>query len=325
MKVFDDAWKRVDLPRGAVATVGNYDGVHRGQRAILDKVVERSRELEVPAAVVTFTPHPAKVLWPERAPRCLTTAAQKERLLSESGIELAFLVRFDAEFAQTPAREFVERFLYDRLDLREIYVGSRFGFGRGREGDLKLLQRLGGDSGQGSHPAWGVDEVTAGGVPISSTRIREAVAIGDVEIAESMLGRPYQIAGTVVHGAGKGHELGWPTINLEHENELIPAHGVYVTLVRFEDGDGELLYRASVANVGVRPTIHEDSPTTVECHLLDFDGDLYGRSVTMEFLERLRGEQVFPSVESLSAQIRKDVAAARMHFTRNRTRAWSVG
>ncbi|MCP4203372.1 MAG: bifunctional riboflavin kinase/FAD synthetase [bacterium] len=325
MKVFDDAWNRKDLPRGAVATVGNYDGVHRGQRAILEKVVARGRELEVPAAVVTFAPHPAKVLWPERAPRCLTTPDQKQRLLSECGIDLAFLVRFDAEFAQTPAREFVERFLHERLDLLEIYVGSRFVFGRGREGDLGLLQRLGGDDDRGSHPAWGVEEVTAGGSPISSTRIREAVATGQVELAASMLGRPYEITGTVVHGSGKGHELGWPTINLEHDNELIPAHGVYVSRVRLEDAGGELVDHRSVANVGVRPTLHENSPPTVECHLLDFDGDLYGRAVRVEFLKRLRGEQVFSSLESLQAQIEKDVSAARRHFTRNRVGKVSVG
>jgi riboflavin kinase/FMN adenylyltransferase len=321
MKIFNDAWNQEDLPRGAVATVGNYDGVHLGQRTILSKVVQRSRALGVPAAVVTFSPHPAKVLWPDQAPRCLTTRAQKERLLSEAGIDVTFFVRFDAEFARTPARDFVVRFLHERLDLREIYVGSRFVFGRGREGDLELLQRLGGDSGMGSHPAWGVAEIALGGAPISSTRIREAVATGHVEIAASMLGRPYEIAGTVVHGARKGHELGWPTINLEHQNELNPAHGVYTALVRGQGAAGQALSYPAVANVGVRPTVHKASPPTVECHLLDFEGDLYGKSMTVEFLERLRGEQRFPSLQALGAQIELDVEAARRYFARGASRA----
>ncbi len=325
MKVFDDAWNRGELPPGAVATIGNYDGVHRGQRAILDKVVERSRKLGVPAAVVTFEPHPAKVLSPEWAPRCLTTPAQKIDLLADSAIDLALVVHFDAELARLPARAFVEQFLHQRLDLREIYVGSRFVFGYGRAGDLALLQRLGNDTGHGAHPAWGMDEVMAGGTPISSTRIREAVATGEVEVAESLLGRPYELVGTVVHGAGLGRELGWPTINLDTENELIPAHGVYVTVVRLEEDDRRVRYLRSVANVGVRPTVHRDSTTTVECHLLDYSGDLYGKPVAVEFLQRLRGERAFPSLEALRAQIERDVATARAHFAESRTRSFSVG
>lgn len=320
MKVYQDAWRRSDLPRGAVATIGNYDGVHRGQREIVDRVVARAGALGCPAAVVTFDPHPTKVLWPARAPRCLTTLAQKEELLARAGIDLLFVVRFDEEFAGTRADEFVTEFLHERLGLREIYVGSQFAFGKGREGNLELLQRLGGDQ----HPAVGVDEITAGGPPISSTRIREAVATGHVQAAEWMLGRPYEITGTVVRGAGKGKELGWPTINVNHDNELIPAHGVYVTLVRISEPDGGVVHRPSVSNVGVRPTVHTASAPTVESHLLDFDGDLYGRTASIEFLERIRGEQMFGSVSDLQEQIKADVVAAREHFDRSQSRALSV-
>lgn len=325
MRVFDDAWNRAELPTGAVATIGNYDGVHRGQRAILEKVVERSRKLEVPAAVVTFEPHPAKVLTPEREPRCLTTPAQKARLLSDCAIDLAFVVHFDAEFSRVEAGDFVEQFLHQRLDLREIYVGSRFVFGHGREGDLALLQRLGTDTGHGAHPAWGVKEVMSGGAPISSTRIREAVSTGHVEVAESLLGRPYELVGTVVRGAGTGRKLGFPTINLDTDNELVPAHGVYVTMVALDEGDGRVRYLPSVTNVGVRPTIHRDSTTTVECHLLDFSDDLYGKTVAIEFLERLRGERTFPSLEALRSQIQRDVVAARTRLAESLTGTFSVG
>ncbi len=320
MKVLEDAWNRADLPRGAVATIGNYDGIHRGQRAILDRVVERALSSSRPSAVVTFAPHPARVLWPDRAPRSLTTPEQKQRLLAEAGIDWLLIVRFDDAFAETPAREFVEKFLHGRLDLREIHVGAGFVFGKGREGDLRLLQELGGDE----HPAHGVQEVEAGGVPISSTRIREAVAMGRVDVAEWMLGRPYEVTGLVSHGAGKGTQLGWPTINLAHDNELLPAHGVYVTMVQVEEGQAPALLRPSVANVGVRPTVHVDSVPTVECHLLDFDGDLYGRRVFVEFLKRLRGERAFPSLELLQEQIESDVGAAKRYFKRTQSETLEV-
>lgn len=319
MKTFDDAWHCDELPRGAVATIGNYDGIHRGQRAILDRVTERARVLECPAAVVTFAPHPARVLFPERAPRRLTTAEQKERLLAAAGLDLLFVVAFDEEFAETSAREFVERFLYRALALREIYVGSGFVFGKGREGNLELLEELGGTR----HPAFGVEEITAGEVPISSTRVREAVATGRIDVAEWLLGRPYEVTGVVAHGAGKGSELGWPTINLAHDNELLPAHGVYVTMVRVES-EGMPGLRPAVANVGVRPTIHVHSAPTVECHLLDFEGDLYGHRVSVEFLKRLRGEQAFASVEALRRQIESDVTAARRYFKRTQGHALEV-
>ncbi|MFQ5528538.1 MAG: riboflavin biosynthesis protein RibF [Thermoanaerobaculia bacterium] len=320
MKVFQDAWSRSDLPKGAVATIGNYDGVHRGQRKILDVVVARARALERPAAVVTFSPHPTKILWPHRAPRCLTTPAQKERLLALASIGYLFVVRFDAVFAATPADQFVTSFLHGRLGLHELHVGKRFAFGKGREGDLELLQSLGGDA----CPALGVDEVVAGGAAISSTRIREAVATGRVDVAEWMLGRPYEITGTVARGAGKGRELGWPTINVAHENELIPAHGVYITLVRTPGADGGEVLHPSVSNVGVRPTVHDESTPTVESHLLDFEGDLYGQAASIGFLARLRGEERFPSLDALRSQIGADVRAAREHFGGLQTRAISV-
>lgn len=317
MKVFEDAWRRSDLPAGAVATIGNYDGIHRGQRATLDRVTARARELECPAAVITFDPHPARVLDPERAPAQLTTPAQKERLLGEAGIDFLVLVRFDEELAATPATVFAREFLHRRLDLRELHVGSRFAFGKGREGTLELLADLGGKR----HPAFGVTEVTSGGRPISSTRIREAIASGDVDEARRLLGRPYEVTGTIERGAGKGRELGWPTINLAHENELLPTYGVYVTTVRVETADGAERDHPAVTNVGIRPTVHAESRLTVESHLLDYEGNLYGRRASVGFLRRLRGEHRFPDLEALRHQIAVDVDAARDHFERGRSRA----
>ncbi len=305
MKVVLDAAGQRTLPAGGIGTIGNFDGVHRGQRAILDRVVTRARALDREALVVTFEPHPLELLRPSEAPPRLTTPEQKTALLGDLGVDQCLVVTFDEAFSRTPARRFAEAFLFGRLDLRELYVGSRFVFGRDREGDLALLEDLGAGSGR---RVVGVPEEGYRGEAISSTRIREAVGSGAVEQATEMLGRFYSIAGEVTRGAGEGHKLGWPTINLSPENELLPATGVYVSMVRIGDEDER---RAAVTNVGVRPTIHADPEITVESHLLDFSGDLYGRRVEVDFRRRLRGEEHFSSVDELVEQIGRDVARAR--------------
>lgn len=310
MKVFEDALLREDLSRGGVGTVGNYDGVHRGQRALLEGLTKRARELDCSAVVVTFEPHPMKVLRPNEAPLQLTTPSQKRDLLAECGIDVLCVVRFDAGFAQTSASEFVTGFLHERLGLEEVYVGSRFTFGRGREGNLALLSELGAAVGR---PAFGVAELLDDGEPVSSTRIRGAVARGDLETAQRLLGRPYRIQGTVTEGAGKGRQLGFPTLNLDVENELLPGHGVYVTEVRLE---GDANPRPSVSNVGLRPTLHRQSAATVECHVFDFDRHVYGDNVEVAFLSRLREERTFEGVEALREQIVRDAVEARKFFER---------
>ncbi len=304
----DDAWKRTDLPRGTVGTIGNFDGLHRGQRAILGRVVERAAATGLRSAVVTFDPHPLSVLRPQGAPRRLLPAGRKSALLEAAGLDLLIVVRFTPEFSRTPAREFVLDFLHRRLGMREIYVGRRFAFGRDRQGNLELLRELAAEAG---FRAEGVDEVLHGGEPISSTRIRESVGAGEMEEAMAMLGRPYALSGVVVPGDGRGRELGWPTANLEIENELLPADGVYAGRIRLSEAEES---RPAVSNVGVRPTFDGRSDRVVESHVLDFEGDLYGSRVELELWKRLRGERRFPSVEELCAQIGRDAAATREYF-----------
>ncbi len=300
------------LPRGAVATVGNYDGLHLGQRAVVDRVVERAGELGAAAVVVTFEPHPMAVIDPARAPRRISSDGQRERQLAAAGVDVLWVIPFTREFSRRSAEEFVTEFLHARLALRELIVGSRFQFGQGRRGNLGLLERMGRELG---FSARGVPELTYDGEPVSSTRIRTALAAGNVELAGELLGRPCALEGSVVAGDRLGRGLGWPTANIAPLTDLYPANGVYATefqvLGASRKWDG-------VTNVGVRPTRTGDGRLHVETYVLDFAGDLYGRRVEVSFLRRLRDERRFSSLEALAAQISADVEAAREYFVRRR-------
>lgn len=312
MLVVQDAYTSSDLPRGGVATIGNFDGVHRGQRAILDRVVARARELSGPAVVITFDPHPLTVLAPGAAPVPLTTPRQKEALLEEAGITVMLVVRFTPDFAKVEARDFVRELLHEKLDLKEIYVGSGFVFGHRRGGNLALLREMGGELGFAVH---GVEEVVHAGERISSTRIRRALAEGKASEAAELLGRPYVVTGSIVRGDRMGQKLGWPTINLQPENKLLPADGVYAGRVFFPS------YPASfdcVTNIGTRPTVYENYQRVVESHILDFKADVYGQRAEVSFYKRLREEKIFLTVMDLSAQIGRDVEATREYFARRR-------
>jgi riboflavin kinase/FMN adenylyltransferase len=312
MHVVQDAFNSSDLPRSGVGTIGNFDGVHRGQRAILDRVVARAGELGLPAIVVTFDPHPLVVLSPERAPVPLTTPRQKEKLLEEAGIDAVLAIRFTPELARVPARAFVRDFLHERLDLEEIYVGETFVFGHRREGNVELLRQMGEELG---YAVGGVDEVVHAGERISSTRIRRAVADGNVTEAAEMLGRPYTLEGSIARGDRMGQRLGWPTINVVPENKLIPADGVYACRVFLSS------YPATfdcATNIGTRPTVYENYQRVVESHILDFKADIYGQRAELQFYKRLREERIFPTVMDLSAQIGRDVEATREYFARRR-------
>jgi riboflavin kinase / FMN adenylyltransferase len=312
MIVVQDAVNAGDLPHGGIATIGNYDGVHRGQRAILDRVVARAEEAEAPSVVVTFEPHPLAVLRPEQAPVRLTTEAQKERLLGEAGVQWMLVVRFTKELSRMPARAFVRDFLAGELGVKELYVGASFAFGYKREGDFALLSQLGEGLG---FQAFAVEEVLHQGERISSTRIRRAIAEGRLAEANELLGRPYAIAGSIVRGDRMGQKLGWPTANVAAENRLLPADGVYAGRAFFPS------YPATfdcVTNVGTRPTVYENYQRVVESHLLDFDADVYGERVEVSFHKRLREERIFPTVMDLSAQIGRDVEATRDYFSQRR-------
>jgi len=308
MRVIREADGERAAPRGAVATVGNYDGIHLGQRAVLERVVARARQLDRPALAITFEPHPLRVLAPERAPRRLTTDLQRLRLLEALGLDALCVLEFTPELASWPAERFVSELLAGRFALHELYVGSRFAFGRGRAGSLALLERLGAELGFRS---FGVPEVEVRSEPVSATRIRSALAAGRVEDAAELLGRPYAVDGRVVEGDRRGRSLGFPTLNLATLNEILPADGVYVVEAEFPER-GE---RApGVANVGLRPTIGRDAAPVVEAHLLDFGRECYGEEVELRFLTRLREERRFPSLPALTEQIARDVRSAREYL-----------
>jgi riboflavin kinase/FMN adenylyltransferase len=312
MLVVQDAYASSDLPQGGVCSIGNFDGVHRGQRTALDRVVARARELGAPSLVITFDPHPMSILRPDQAPAPLTTPQQKERLLEEAGIAVLLVVRFTLELSRVPARQFVRDFLHGRLALQEIYVGEGFVFGHRREGNVDLLREMGEELGLRTVA---VGEVVWKGERISSTRIRRAVGDGKIGDAAAMLGRPYSIAGVIMRGDRMGQKLGWPTINVASENKLLPADGVYAGKVFFPS------YPATfdcVTNIGTRPTVYENYQRVVESHVLDFKSDVYGQRVEVSFYKRLREERIFPSVMDLSAQIARDVEATREYFARKR-------
>lgn len=312
MQVIRDAGNSTDLPRDAVVTIGNYDGLHRGQQVIVDRVVERARESDASAVVVTFDPHPLDVLERREAPERLVTDSQKESLLAGAGIDALLVIHFDTDFASRSAEEFVRDFLVDRLAVREVLVGASFRFGRRREGDVELLRRMGEDLG---FRVEGLEEETYRGAPISSTRIRGAVEEGRVEEAMEMLDRPYEIVGIVVRGDRMGKRLGWPTVNIEPENELIPAEGVYATRIRFSGLEATF---DGVTNIGTRPTVYENYERVVETHVLEFGSDVYDQAVELGFFKRLREEKIFPTIMDLSAQIRRDVDATREFFSHRR-------
>lgn len=311
MRVIEDAWHRDDLPRPTVATIGNFDGIHRGQQLVLERLRERASAAGVVAAVVTFEPHPLDILRPQRPPQRITVREQKTELLRRSGIELLTIIEFTKQFSHTPARLFVEQFLHRKLGAQEILVGRGFGFGHRREGNLALLQEMGQELG---FRARGVDELNCDGATVSSTRIRQAVRGGEVEAAARLLGRPFALSGVVVRGEGRGKDHGWPTINIRPEHQLLPADGVYVSEV-WRPTDGAVL--GGVTNVGLRPTFANGDRRVVETHLFDFARDIYGERVELALLKRLRGEHRFPSVVELVAQIGKDAEEAREYLGRS--------
>ena len=308
MNVVRDPFRPVDLPKGGIVKVGNFDGVHRGHREMLTEVAARARELDVPSVVVTFDPHPLKILHPEGAPAMIQTLRQREESIEACGIEALVVIPFTRDFSLIPAEEFVRELLVKRLSAREVRVGERFVFGREKGGDVALLEEVGKSAGFEVRPI--ADVADEQGI-VSSTRIRAALAEGDPGKAERLLGRPYAMDGLVAKGDRMGRKIGFPTINLRSENELCPRDGVYATRVLIRSFERTFV---CVTNIGRRPTVYEDYATTIESFILDFSSDVYGEPVRLWFHERLRNEQVFPSMLELTAQIRKDVERTRDYF-----------
>ncbi|MCD4750078.1 MAG: bifunctional riboflavin kinase/FAD synthetase [Thermoanaerobaculales bacterium] len=308
MEVINDPLGRDDVPQQAVLSIGNFDGVHLGHRAVIRSTVERARELDTSATLMTFDPHPVSLLRPEEAPELLTTMEQRLELLAQTGLDVTTVVPFTHRVARMSAVTFIERVLVERFAVRELFVGANFRFGADREGDVNLLIKEGERLGFDARP-WPTVEIN-GGV-VSSTRVRAAVADGKVELAGRMLGRALHGDGKVLLGKRLGRRLGFPTLNVVLENELIPAEGVYISAVFIPSFQRVF---PSVTNIGVRPTVYEDSGVTIETHLLDFTADVYSERVRLFFLERLRDEKVFNSTLQLVAQVGRDVEKTRLWF-----------
>jgi len=286
-----------------VLTIGNFDGLHRGHQALLKSVVQAAIEKSGTATVLTFDPHPITVLSPTTPLRLLTTMEDKLARLQEAGIEHVLCIPFDKAFAAFTPDVFVGKVLRDEIGVRELFVGEQFAFGAGRTGRMTDLVRLSKPAGFVVHA---VPPVRVEGDIVSSTRIRTMVQAGEVHRAARFLGRPYDLAGTVVHGDQRGQALGWPTANIRlPHHRVIPADGVYATTAVWK---GRCL--DSVTYIGTRPTFGEGE-RLLEVYLLDEQIDLYGQELSVRFLERLRGDQVFATHEELSQQIAHDVRHAR--------------
>lgn len=302
-----------EIARPTVLTLGVFDGLHLGHQLIVQTVVERARAIKAVPTVITFDPHPRAVLHPQSAPPLLQTFDQKVEALGLLGIEQTIVVRFTQEFAQVRAAEFLRDVVRERLQARAVYLGRGFAFGYRREGNIELLKEV---SGRLGFHAEEVPEVCLRGQRISSSKIRELLAEGRVNLARRMLGRPYGVEGRVVRGDERGRTLGFPTANLHPQNRVIPRTGVYVTATLIEGS-----WRRSVTNIGTRPTFGRDAlEPSIETYVMNWSGDLYGDVVRVRFLQRLRAERKFASIEDLKRQIDLDVERAARYFSRNGVR-----
>jgi len=294
--------------RQPVLALGNFDGVHRGHAKIFEQVRRRAIEMDTMSAILTFDPHPPRIVRPDKAPPLLMTKTQKLGWVAGAGIEGAAVVRFTPEMSQWAPAEFVDTVLVEWLHVAEVWVGPNFLFGRDRSGNFTLLRELGARHGFRVEK---IDPVRYKEFIVSSTRIRRLILEGRVDEAGALLGHHHVIDGEVVSGAKRGQQQGIPTANLRTANEVLPPDGVYATTVTV---DGVI--HPSVTNVGVRPTFETAGERVVEAHLLDYDGDLYGMHVRLAFVQRLRAEQAFPDAAALRRQIENDCADARALFGR---------
>jgi riboflavin kinase/FMN adenylyltransferase len=291
------------LPRGTTVTVGSFDGVHLGHQAVLHEIGRRARESGRASVLVTFDPHPLEVVNPEAAPPLLTTGPERLEILAQSPLDYVLLLRFDRHLAGLTPEGFVREILLDRCAVRELVIGHDHGFGRGRSGDVETLRRLGAAEGFDVDV---VDPVDFGGQHVSSSRIRRAVAGGDLVTARALLGRPYSVVGRVGQGERRGRLLGVPTINLSElsPRKLLPPDGVYAVRVEWRGG-----HAGGMMNQGPKPTF-EDGRRILETHLFEVDADLYGEWVRVEWVERLRDIERFESVQHLQKQLERDRSRA---------------
>lgn len=305
MQVFRGVPERATT--STVLTIGNFDGVHRGHRALLSELTAKARALALPATVLTFEPHPREFFAPETAPARLSSLREKLELLADCGVERVHVCRFDQKLAALTAEQFIERILVQGLSLRYLVIGDDFRFGKGRGGDFALLQQAG-----VAHRfvVEAMPTVDIGGSRVSSSAVREALSDGNIELAETLLGRAYVIAGRVMHGDKIGRTLGFPTANIHIKHARLPFSGIFAVTVA---GLGPQPLPGA-ASIGVRPTLGDSLKPVLEVHLPDFESDIYGAHVTVNFLHKLRDEAKFASLELLKAQIARDVADVRRYF-----------
>jgi len=290
--------------RGCVATIGNFDGVHIGHRAVFQRLLNRGHVLGLPANVITFEPQAMEYFAPDSAPARLTRLREKLAAIEQCGIGQVMLLEFGPRLAGMDARDFVRELLVDGLAVRHLLVGDDFRFGRGREGDFGLLRSMGREHGFAVED---LHTITHGDERVSSTRIREALSRGELDLARHLLGRPYRICGRVAHGNKRGRTIGFPTANIDLHRRVSPLRGVYAVMM---DGVADTPL-PGVANIGMRPTVGGEPRYLLEVHLFDFSREIYGRHVEVEFRLKLRDENKFDSFDALKAQIRRDVLAAR--------------
>ncbi|MDP8225124.1 MAG: bifunctional riboflavin kinase/FAD synthetase [Candidatus Lernaella stagnicola] len=296
-----------------VITIGNFDGVHRGHQFVISRLNAVAKQLNAPSVAVTFEPHPVKVLNPDKDFQLVLPYKERRRMIARYGVDAVVTLPFTAETAKMPAEQWVREVLIERMSLRHLLIGYDFSFGRGRDGDAAHLSRLGEKYGFEVAQIAAIEEDER---PISSSRVRRLVAAGEIQKTTMLLGRPYHLSGTIVHGDGRGRSLGYPTANLQTEWELIPHIGVYAAVAEL---DGEP--RAAAVSVGHNPTF-DLRELRIEAYLLDFDDDLSGRELTLHFVRRLRDEKKFHDVNHLIAAMSDDVERTRALFAAKPPELW---
>lgn len=287
------------------ATVGNYDGVHLGHQKVLARVKQQSAAMGLPTLVIVFEPQPMEYFLGVCANARLTTLREKLEVFHSYGIDTVLCIRFNAEFASFSAKRFIQEILLDKLNVKYLAVGDDFSFGRNRVGGFEILQE------HAKHSDFQVERVSTlqrDGTKVSSTHVRQALAVGDFGLAHELLGRPYSMSGRVAHGNRLGHQIGYPTANIYLHHRVLPFTGVYIAKVTGIEKKPKL----GIANIGTRPTV-DGKHNVLEVHLLDFDEDIYGVRICVEFLRKIREEIKFASVELLKQQIEKDVARVRKY------------
>ncbi len=307
MKIFHGT-ENANILRPTVLTLGVFDGLHLGHQKIMETVVSRAEIVDAVPTAVTFDPHPRAVLYPENSPPLLQTLDQRLANFEVLGIEQSIIIRFNNKFANQDAEKFLREIIHERLQAKEVYLGHGFAFGKNRGGNIELLRKMSDELGFFADE---VAEVKLRGQRISSSKIRQLLKDGKVNLARRMLGRPYGVEGVIIRGDRRGHTIGFPTANLKPKNRVIPKYGVYATATLI---DGK--WKKSITNVGIRPTFEGGKEPSIETYIFDFDGDLYGDVLRVRFLHRIRDERKFAGIEELKNQIEKDTRTANNYFSR---------